>query len=60
MVAGVVHLVAPTARIMPLKAFDASGAGYTSNIIRALLYASHPQRQGHQHELQPADAVARS
>ena len=40
MVAGVIHLVAPTARIMPLKAFDASGAGYTSDIIRALHYAS--------------------
>jgi subtilase family protein len=40
MVAGVIHLVAPTARIMPLKAFDASGAGYTSNIVRALYYAS--------------------
>ena len=40
MVAGVIHLVAPTARIMPLKAFDASGAGYTSDIIRALHYAA--------------------
>ena len=41
MVAGVIHLVAPTARIMPLKAFDASGAGYTSDVIRALHYAGH-------------------
>jgi subtilisin family serine protease len=40
MVAGVVHVVAPTARIMPLKAFDASGAGYTSSVIRALHYAT--------------------
>jgi subtilase family protein len=40
MVAGVVHLVAPTARIMPLKAFDDSGEGYTSSIIRALHYAA--------------------
>ena len=40
MVAGVIHLVAPTARIMPLKAFDASGAGYTSDVIRALHYAA--------------------
>lgn len=39
MVAGVVHLVAPTARIMPLKAFDDSGEGYTSNVIRALHFA---------------------
>jgi hypothetical protein len=41
MVAGVVHLVAPTARIMPLKAFDDSGEGYTSNVIRALHFAAH-------------------
>lgn len=41
MVAGVVHLVAPTARIMPLKAFADGGAGYTSNVIRALHYAAH-------------------
>jgi hypothetical protein len=40
MVAGVIHLVAPTARIMPLKAFEASGEGYTSSVIRALHYAS--------------------
>ncbi len=39
MVAGVVHLVAPTALIMPLKAFSASGDGYTSDIIRAISYA---------------------
>jgi subtilisin family serine protease len=41
MVAGVIHLVAPTAKIMPLKAFNASGEGYTSSIIRAILYATH-------------------
>jgi subtilisin family serine protease len=40
MVAGMVHLAAPTASIMPLKAFDASGQGYTSDIIRALVYAT--------------------
>lgn len=40
MVAGVVHLVAPTARIMPLKAFASDGTGYTSNIIRAIVYAA--------------------
>ena len=39
MVAGIVHLVAPTARIMPLKAFGANGQGYTSNILRAIYYA---------------------
>lgn len=41
MVAGVVHLVAPTARIMPLKAFGADGKGYTSAILRAIYYATN-------------------
>ncbi len=41
MVAGIIRLVAPATRIMPLKAFDASGAGYTSDVIRALHYAAH-------------------
>jgi hypothetical protein len=40
MVAGVVHLVAPTARIMPLKAFASDGTGYTSDIVRAIVYAA--------------------
>lgn len=40
MVAGVVHLVAPTAQIMPLKAFTSDGQGYTSDIIRAIRYAA--------------------
>ncbi len=39
MTAGIVHLVAPTANIMPLKAFAANGTGYVSNIIRATYYA---------------------
>jgi subtilisin family serine protease len=39
MVAGIVHLVAPTSYIMPLKAFRADGTGYTSDIIRAVYYA---------------------
>src|SRR5260221_5917230 len=36
MVAGVIHLVAPTARIMPLKAFSADGSWDTSDILRAI------------------------
>ncbi len=40
MVAGIVHLVAPTAKIMPLKAFHADGLGYTSDILRAIYYAT--------------------
>ncbi len=39
MVAGVIHLVAPTAQIMPLKAFQADGTGYLSDILRAVYFA---------------------
>jgi subtilisin family serine protease len=39
MTAGVVHLVAPEAKIMPLKAFSANGTGYNSDILRAIYYA---------------------
>ena len=41
MVAGVVHLVAPTAYILPLKAFHVDGTGYASDVIRAINYAVH-------------------
>jgi subtilisin family serine protease len=39
MTAGLVHLVAPQAKIMPLKAFHADGTGYNSDILRAIYYA---------------------
>lgn len=39
MTAGLIHLVAPQAKILPLKAFSANGTGYLSNIIAALYYA---------------------
>jgi subtilisin family serine protease len=39
MVSGVIHMVAPTALIMPLKAFRADGTGYVSDVIRAVYYA---------------------
>jgi subtilisin family serine protease len=39
MVAGIIHLVAPTARIMPLKAFGADGTGYLSDVLRAIYFA---------------------
>jgi len=39
MVAGIVHLVAPKAWILPLKAFNADGSGYTSDVIRAVYRA---------------------
>ena len=39
MTSGLVHLVAPDAEILPLKAFSANGTGYLSNIVAALYYA---------------------
>ena len=39
MVAGIVHLVAPQAKIMPLKSFSSAGTGYDSDILRAVYYA---------------------
>jgi len=39
MTCGLVHLVAPSTRILPLKAFTSNGTGYLSNIIAALYYA---------------------
>jgi subtilisin family serine protease len=39
MTSGLVHLAAPTAKILPLKAFASNGTGYLSNIIAALYYA---------------------
>jgi subtilisin family serine protease len=40
MTAGIVHLVAPTAKIMPLKAFRADGSSNLSDIVRAIYYAA--------------------
>jgi subtilisin family serine protease len=40
MTAGIVHLVAPTAQIMPLKAFSADGTGKLSDVLRAIYYAT--------------------
>ena len=39
MVAGIIHLVAPTALIMPLKAFEADGTAHLFDILRAIYYA---------------------
>jgi len=39
MTSGLVHLVAPKARILPLKAFSSNGTGNLSNIVAALYYA---------------------
>lgn len=40
MVAGLIHLVAPDAKIMPLRAFSLDGAGNLSDIVRAIYYAA--------------------
>lgn len=39
MVLGVVHLVAPRANLLPLKAFDSSGSAFLSDILRAVYFA---------------------
>src|SRR5437899_590151 len=39
MVAGIIHLVAPTAQIMPLKAFEADGTAHLFDILHAIYYA---------------------
>jgi len=39
MVAGLVHLIAPGAQIMPLKAFAEDGTSQDSNIVAAIYYA---------------------
>ena len=39
MVMGVIHLVAPQAKLLPLKAFNSDGTGYLSDILRAMYYA---------------------
>src|SRR5438270_4352218 len=40
MTSGIVHLVAPQSKIMPLKAFGANGTGYASDVLRAIYYAA--------------------
>jgi subtilisin family serine protease len=39
MVAGLIHLVAPDAKIMPLRAFGANGSATVSQIVAAIYYA---------------------
>src|ERR1700682_1321861 len=43
MTTGLVHLVAPKAKLLPLKAFTSNGTGYLSNIVAALYYAVQHQ-----------------
>jgi subtilisin family serine protease len=39
-VAGIIHLAAPKAKIMPLKAFKADGSGVLSDVLRAVYRAT--------------------
>jgi subtilisin family serine protease len=39
MVAGIVHLVAPAARIMPIKAFNAQGSGTIADVVEGIHWA---------------------
>ena len=39
-VAGIIHLAAPKAKIMPLKAFKADGSGVLSDVLRAVYKAT--------------------
>jgi subtilisin family serine protease len=39
MVAGLIHLVAPSAQIMPLRAFGADGSATVSQIVQAIYFA---------------------
>ena len=38
MVMGIIHLVAPQAQLLPLKAFSSNGTGYLSDILHAVYY----------------------
>src|SRR5467141_2946708 len=40
MVMGIIHLVAPTAQLLPLKAFHSDGTASLSDILRAIYYAA--------------------
>src|SRR5437763_12650082 len=39
MVMGVIHLVAPQAKLLPLKAFNSKGEGFLSDILSAIYFA---------------------
>jgi Subtilase family len=41
MVMGIIHLVAPTAQLLPLKAFHSDGTGYLSDVLRAIYYGAN-------------------
>lgn len=39
MVLGVIHLVSPTSRLLPVKSFHSDGTAYLSDILRGIYYA---------------------
>lgn len=41
LVSGLIHAIAPTASILPLKAFGASGVGTSFSIAKAIVYAAN-------------------
>jgi len=43
MVMGVIHLVAPQAKLLPLKAFHSDGTGFLSDILSAIYFAVQNQ-----------------
>jgi len=43
MVLGVIHLVAPQAKLLPLKAFHSDGTGFLSDILSAIYFAVQNQ-----------------
>jgi len=43
MVMGVIHLVAPQAKLLPLKAFQSDGTGFLSDILSAIYFAVQNQ-----------------
>ena len=43
MVMGIIHLVAPQAKLLPLKAFRADGTGFLSDILSAIYFAVRNQ-----------------
>ena len=43
MVMGIIHLVAPEAKLLPLKAFHADGTGFLSDILKAIYFAVRNQ-----------------
>lgn len=40
MVAGIVHLVAPNARLLPIKSFGSDGSGTMANVVAGIYYAA--------------------